>query len=234
VDAEPVRTGLDARARGRARRQRPGGGAGRALREHHRKAAGLALAFDRVSLLRRTGRRSGGLDQELTPRLLEALPEDAKRDLARHGVLEPDKMWSWWPHGNDELVLMSVCAGSGRRSACGVVIARVLLGKPTALAWAEAGSWQPMLRAENDPRDVWLLGGDDPGTFRRRISYVWGRVGVGPRERRIAEPKTERGPKGGLTGGKPAGAKPASVTPAPSPKPAASSKPPQSAKPPSK
>jgi sulfatase modifying factor 1 len=142
------------------------------------------------------------LDPALAPRLLEVLPEEAKRDLARHGKAEPDKMWSWWPLGNDELVLLSVCAGTGRRASCGVLIARVLLGKPAALAWAEGGTWQPMLRAENDPRDIWLLGGDDPGAFRRRISYVWGRVGVGPRERRIAEPKVERGPMGGLGGAK--------------------------------
>ena len=143
------------------------------------------------------------LDPALTPRLMAVLPEEAKSDLARHGTAEADKMWSWWPLGNDELVLLSVCAGTGRRALCGVLVARVLLGKPAALGWAEGGTWQPMLRAENDPRDIWLLGGDDPGAFRRRISYVWGRVGVGPRERRIAEPKTERGPKGGAKGPKP-------------------------------
>lgn len=143
------------------------------------------------------------LDAALTPKLLEVLPEDAKRDLRRHGNPEPDKMWTWWPLGNDELALLSVCAGTGRKAACGVLIARVVLGKPAALAWAEGGTWQPMLRAENDPRDIWLLGGDDPGAFRRKISYVWGRVGVGPRERRIAEPKTERGMKGGSKSARP-------------------------------
>ena len=127
------------------------------------------------------------------PRLLEILPDEARTELKRRGTLEPDRMWSWWPAGNDELVALGVCAGRGRRAYCGVLFARVVLGKPNALAWAHGGTWQPMLQAENDPRDLWLLGGDDPGAFRRRVSYVWGRVTVGPREKRGVDLKKERG-----------------------------------------
>jgi sulfatase modifying factor 1 len=129
------------------------------------------------------------LDPKLVPKLIDVLPDDAKEELARHGTPEPDRMWSWWPAGNDELVAISVCAGSGRRASCGVLFARVLLGKPNPLAWAQGGTWSPLLDAENDPRDLWLLGGDDPGAFRRRVSYVWGKLNVGPRERRIASVK---------------------------------------------
>jgi formylglycine-generating enzyme required for sulfatase activity len=133
------------------------------------------------------------LDNGLVPELLKVLPGEARSALLRHGALEPDRMWSWWPAGNDELVILSVCAGTGRRALCGVLVARVVLGKPNALVWAEGGTWQPMLHAENDPREIWLLGGDDPGAFRRRISYLWGNVRVGPRERRIVNLKEERG-----------------------------------------
>jgi formylglycine-generating enzyme len=129
------------------------------------------------------------LDPKLVSKLLEVLPDDAKDDLRKHGTAEADRMWSWWPAGNDELVAVSVCAGSGRRASCGVLFARVLLGKPSPLAWAHGGTWSPMLDAENDPRDLWLLGGDDPGAFRRRVSYVWGKLTVGARERRIASVK---------------------------------------------
>ncbi len=131
------------------------------------------------------------LDTKLVPLLLGALPDDARSELLRHGRLEPERSWTWWPAGNDELTLLSVCAGSGRRASCGVLVARVLLGKPSTLAWANGGTWTPLLHAENDPRDIWLLGGDDPGAFRRRISYVWGRVTVGARERRVVA-ATER------------------------------------------
>ena len=124
------------------------------------------------------------LDKDLARRVLDVLPDETRADLAGYGALEADRMWSWWPMGNDELLMMSICSGRGKRQACGVAVARVILGKPTVLAWAEGGSWKPMLDAENDPRDVWLLGGDDPGSLRRKISYVWGKVTVGPRERR--------------------------------------------------
>jgi sulfatase modifying factor 1 len=133
------------------------------------------------------------LDAGLVPELIRVLPEEARTVLTRHGAIAPDRMWTWWPAGNDELTILSLCAGMGRRALCGVLIARVVLGKPSALVWAEGGTWQPMLHAENDPRDVWLLGGDDPGAFRRRISYVWGHVNVGARERRIVNLKEERG-----------------------------------------
>jgi len=133
------------------------------------------------------------LDAGLVPELLKVLPDDARTALTRHGAIAPDRMWTWWPAGNDELTVLSLCAGMGRRALCGVLIARVVLGKPSALTWAEGGTWQPMLHAENDPRDLWLLGGDDPGAFRRRISYLWGQVSVGARERRVVNLKEERG-----------------------------------------
>jgi hypothetical protein len=138
------------------------------------------------------------LDNGLVPELLKVLPEDARLSLQRHGAIEPDRMWSWWPAGNDELVILSLCSGTGRRALCGVLVGRVVLGKASALVWAEGGTWQPMLHAENDPRDIWLLGGDDPGAFRRHISYLWGDVHVGPRQRRPVNLKEERGtPKRG-------------------------------------
>lgn len=160
-----------------------------------RCCAGSSVAPD-VELAIRHARRLEArdrLDASLVPALVGVLPDDARSALEHHGKLQPDRMWSWWPAGNDELVLLSVCSGTGRRALCGVLIARVVLGKPNALAWAEAGTWQPLLHAENDPRNVWLLGGDDPGAFRRRISYLWGGVRVGPRQRRPVNLKEERG-----------------------------------------
>jgi hypothetical protein len=124
------------------------------------------------------------LDPKLVSRLLALLPDEAKEDLAGRGEIEAERLWAWWPAGNDELAIISVCAGTGRRASCGVLVARDLLGKAVFLAWAHCGTWSPLLDPENDPRDVWLLGGDDPGAFRRRMSYVWGKVTVGPRERR--------------------------------------------------
>jgi hypothetical protein len=157
------------------------------------------------------------LDPKLVPKLLEVLPDDAKDELKKHGTAEAERMWSWWPAGNDELVAVSFCAGSGRRASCGVLFARVLLGKPSPLAWAHGGTWSPMLDAENDPRDLWLLGGDDPGAFRRRVSYVWGKLTVGARERRIASVKDrmqqERHGKAGASASAPAAKRSKPVSP---------------------
>jgi sulfatase modifying factor 1 len=131
------------------------------------------------------------LDKALLPRLVAALPEEARAELEKRGRITPYRMWSWWPVGNDELLLTSFCAGSGRRAACGVLVSRVTLGNPRTLTWAAGGTWEPVLHAEYDPRDLWLSTGDDPGAFRRLISYVWGNVSVGPRERRVPAPKTK-------------------------------------------
>jgi formylglycine-generating enzyme len=152
------------------------------------EGANVAPEVELVALHPRKLEARDKLDRELARRLLEALPDEARADLTGHGAIEPSRMWSWWPMGNDQLLVMSICAGSGRRAACGVAVARVVLGRPIVLAWAEGGSWDPMLDAENDPRTIWLLGGDDPGALRRRVSYVWGKVNVGPRERRLKLP----------------------------------------------
>jgi formylglycine-generating enzyme required for sulfatase activity len=132
------------------------------------------------------------LDRAILPRLTAALPEEARSELEKRGRITPYRMWSWWPVGNDELLLTSFCAGSGRRASCGVLVSRVTLGNPNTLAWAQGGTWEPTLHAEHDPRDLWLSSGDDPGAFRRLVSYVWGKVTVGARERRVAvtKPKT--------------------------------------------
>jgi len=150
--------------------------------------ANVAPDVELVVLHQRKLEARDKLDRELARRLLEALPDEARADISGHGPIEPSRMWSWWPMGNDPLLIMSICAGSGRRAACGIAIARVVLGRPIVLAWAEGGSWDPMLDAENDPRTVWLLGGDDPGALRRKVNYEWGKVTVGPRERRLKSP----------------------------------------------
>ncbi len=125
------------------------------------------------------------LDRKLGKKLVEVLPEAAEQVLGGRGEPVVDRLWSWWPAGNDELTVASVCAGMGQKPACGVLIARVTLGKPHALEWVSSGYWIPTLHPEFDPRDVWLLGGDEIGPFKQLVSYVWGKLRVGPKERRV-------------------------------------------------
>jgi hypothetical protein len=99
--------------------------------------------------------------------------------------------------GNDELVIGSVCAGQGHRPSCGVVVARVSFGKPNVLEWVSSGYWAAALHPEYDPRDIWLVGGDEAGPFKRLVSYVWGKLRIGPKERRIPKPPPKEKKKKG-------------------------------------
>ncbi len=44
--------------------------------------------------------------------------------------------------------------------------------------------WQPSLAEAETPRELFLMGGDRNGAFRRRVSYAWGRIAVGEKERK--------------------------------------------------
>jgi hypothetical protein len=77
-----------------------------------------------------------------------------------------DRRWTWRPIGNEEL------------------------------AWASSGHYTPVVHGDADARDLWMFGGDDLGSFRRLVGYVWGRVNVGPKERKIPKPpKSKEKPK---------------------------------------
>ena len=43
-----------------------------------------------------------------------------------------------------------------------------------------------------DPRDLWLFGGDQLGQFKRLVAYVYGKVSVGPKERRMPKPPKKK------------------------------------------
>ena len=96
-----------------------------------------------------------------------------------------ERLWLWRPVGNEKLVAATVCAGLGVRPSCGVLVARDDLGKAEAVGWASSGFMLPSLHVDRDPRDVWMLGGDELGRFKRLIAYAWGRVSVHPEDRRV-------------------------------------------------
>jgi len=136
---------------------------------------------------RQTLQPGTSVDKKLAKRLIEHLPEEARKDTGGRD-LTIDRRWTWRPIGNEELVVMGGCAGLGQRPACGMIVARVVLDRPNVLAWASSGHWTPVLKSDVDARDLWMFGGDDLGSFRRLVGYVWGRVNVGPKERKIPKP----------------------------------------------
>ena len=130
-------------------------------------------------------------DKALVKQVAAALPEEAEADLKQQ-PFRAERAWIWRPIGNEELRLFGGCSGLGESPACGVVVVRMVLDHPKVLAWVSSGHWAPMLHTDKDARDIWLFGGDDLGSFRRLVAYVWGRVSVGPKERRVPKPKKKK------------------------------------------
>jgi formylglycine-generating enzyme len=138
-----------------------------------------------------------GVDKALAKQLGALMPEEARREIGDPSRLVFERGWIWRPVGNEELQIIGGCSGLGVEPACGILIVRIVVGRPVLLAWASSGHWAPMLHAERDPRDLWLFGGDDLGQFKRLVAYVWGKVSVGERERRVPRPRKAGGKKAG-------------------------------------
>lgn len=125
------------------------------------------------------------VDPQLARQIVSIMPEAAKQDLGDSERFQANRMWVWHPVGNEELFAMGGCVHVTQRPRCGVFLARQALDRTAVIAWASSGSWTPSLHIDQNPKDLWLLGGDAPGSFRVLIEYVYGRVEVRERERRI-------------------------------------------------
>jgi hypothetical protein len=128
------------------------------------------------------------IDKRLASQILAVLPEAARADLGQHTDFHIERMWTWRPIGNEDLVVAGGCAGLGKRPACGVLVARMVLDRASVVGWSTSGHWVPNVQVDVDARDLWLFGGDGLGAFRRLLEYRWGRVEVGPKERRMPRP----------------------------------------------
>jgi hypothetical protein len=143
-------------------------------------------------------------DDKLVAPFAKLLPDDVQQI----GRGDPDvafrfeRMWRWRPLGNEELLVAGGCAHPdgehrGRRSekrVCGVVVARMKLESAQPLAWVPSDWWQPTLSESDLARELYLHGGDVNGAFRRKITYAWGRVTLGEKERKHRY-KGEREPR---------------------------------------
>ena len=127
------------------------------------------------------------VNKELATAIVPYLPAAAKKEIGTQRF-RFERAWVWRPIGNEELSVLGGCSGLGVRPACGIAVVRVTLTKPQVVAWVSSGHWAPVLHIDTDPRDLWLLGGDELGMFRRVVGYVWGSVSVGPKERKVPKP----------------------------------------------
>ncbi len=141
-----------------------------------------------VTLRPRTGKHLEEferIERQRSARLIAALPEEARSAL--RGTPRVERLWVWRPVANEELETAAICTGVGVHPICGVLVARVELGSAKAVAWARSGLFIASLHMEADPKDLWLLGGDEVGRFKRLISYAWGRVTLHAEDRHVAK-----------------------------------------------
>ncbi|MET0795307.1 MAG: SUMF1/EgtB/PvdO family nonheme iron enzyme, partial [Polyangiaceae bacterium] len=132
------------------------------------------------------------IDKAELAQILDALPAEAKAEVGARAGLKVDHQWLWRPIGNEELYATRVCSGLGQRPACGVVLTRNSLGRPNVLGWASSRHWLPSVETDRDPRSLWMIGGDETGTYQRLIQYRFGSLVVLAEEHRLRESKTKK------------------------------------------
>ena len=132
------------------------------------------------------------VDRELGTQLARQVPALVPDEQIQWDDFRFQRMWIWRPVGNEELVVLGGCAGLGKKPQCGIVVGRVTLDRAKALGWASSGHWLPNVKIDREPRDLWLYGGNELGSFQRLVGYVWGRISVGVRERRVRIRKSKK------------------------------------------
>lgn len=153
-----------------------------------RNDAEVALRIERGPKLE----RQEPIDAPTARLVLDSAPPESSALFGNLGNVKVERTWVWRPIGNERLVAVGACARSGKRIACGVLVARRTLNRCHVLAWASSARWVPSLFVDQDARDLWLLGGDGRGRFRVLLRYAWGRVHAGPPERRIPNARRRR------------------------------------------
>jgi len=124
-------------------------------------------------------------NSELVEVLEGSLPDDLVRVLpeGKGGVFRVERVHRWYPIGNEQMVLGSGCAHPGGHALCGVIVARQRGETTIPLVFVPSGWWLPSVQQHDDRRMVWVYGGDGQGKYRRKVAYMWGRIGVGEPER---------------------------------------------------
>ncbi|HEX7601801.1 MAG TPA: SUMF1/EgtB/PvdO family nonheme iron enzyme, partial [Polyangiaceae bacterium] len=126
-------------------------------------------------------------DTRIAPELAKAVPEEilaSARGRRAEDQFTVERMWTWHPLGNEELVIAGGCAHPQGHSRCGVVVARPRTDRVDVLEFISTDWWQPTLSESDSPREVFAHGGDTNGAFRRKVSYDWGRITIAPKERK--------------------------------------------------
>jgi hypothetical protein len=133
-------------------------------------------------------------DPELWHALASALPEQLADRIPPkgRGAFKVTRVGRWAPIGNEQLLVASGCAHPGHHAICGAIISRKRGDKIKPVAFAPSGWWLPNVQLDDDPRMIWVFGGDGVSKYRRKVAYLWGSVGVGEIERGGATRRPKR------------------------------------------
>ena len=130
-------------------------------------------------------------DADLAGKIVAHLPVSAA-ELGTTKSFKADRLWIWRPIANEELMVVGGCSKRGKDPSCGVLVARLLLGRPTVIATASSGIFAPVAKMEADAARLWIYGGDATGRFRSPIGYRFGRAEVGAKERKLPKQAPRR------------------------------------------
>jgi len=127
---------------------------------------------------------------EKLARELGSLDEGPPRDGGVGGdhavpAFDAERAWAWRPAGNERLLLGGGCGPAKNGKWCGVVIARETPAlELVPLTFVATEDWQPTTGETESAESIFIHGGDDNGAFRKRVTYAWGRVSIGEKQRK--------------------------------------------------
>jgi hypothetical protein len=128
------------------------------------------------------------LDFPQFQRILANLALDANHPLQKSSLV-PERAYVWHPVNNERLHLFVACTRNVTPRRCGLLLGRDTPGQPTGLGFADTGNIASALHMDARAEDIWLLGLDTMGNFKRLVRYQAGLVFVGEKERRIPKAK---------------------------------------------
>lgn len=142
----------------------------------------LRLRIGDDATARRLEERTGAVES-----LEEGTPKDAKglaSSDAKARSFAIERLWTWHPLGNEQLLLGGGCSAREPGRVCGLMIARDGPKGLVPLAFVRTDKWQPTVSEAETARELFVHGGDDNGAFRKRVSYDWGRLGIAEKQRK--------------------------------------------------
>lgn len=102
--------------------------------------------------------------------------------LAREFRIE--RVWTWHPLGNEELLLGGGCSLAEGKKRCGVFVAREVEKALKLVTFVSTERWQPTISEGPETRSLHMMGGDDAGAFRKLVAWDWGKVAIFGKERK--------------------------------------------------